>query len=61
MEDEKVLAIAQACREFEIDASDLVCFIQAIGKISAEDAKKTIWMATGIASAMNQDSKEISQ
>ncbi|MDE5792079.1 MAG: hypothetical protein K2H66_00980 [Oscillospiraceae bacterium] len=61
MEDEKALAIAQACREFEVDASDLVCFIQAISKISPEDAKKTIWMATGMALAVNSNSKEINQ
>lgn len=58
MENEKVLVIEQACREFGIAPSDLVCFIQALGKISEEDAKKVIWMATGMALANATDVKE---
>lgn len=58
MENEKALAITQACREFGITPSDLMCFLQALGKISEEEAKKVIWMATGIALASNKDAKE---
>ena len=58
MENEKVLAITQACRDFGIAPSDLICFLQALGKISEEEAKKVIWMATGIALASNKDAEE---
>lgn len=61
MENEKALAIEQACREFGVSPSDLVCFIQALGKISEEEAKKVIWMATGIALATSVDSKNSDQ
>jgi len=58
MEKEKVLIIEQACREYGISPTDLVSFIQALGKISEEDAKKVIWMATGMALANGVEVRE---
>ena len=61
MEDEKVLAISRTCKEFNVAPSDLVCFLQTLGKISEEEAKKAIWMVAGIALASNTDVKESNQ
>ncbi len=58
MENEKVLAVEQACREFGVAPSDLVCFIQALSRLPEEEAQKVIWMATGIALANGADVKE---
>jgi hypothetical protein len=60
MEKEKVLIIEQACREYNISPTDLVSFIHALGKISEEDAKKVIWMATGMALASGAEVNESS-
>ena len=55
MENEKALIIEQACREFDVVPTDLVCFIQAISKLTEEEAQRVIWMATGIALANSSD------
>lgn len=61
MENEKASVITQACREFNVTPSDLVCFLQALSEISEKEAKKLIWMATGIALASNTEVKESNQ
>ena len=61
MENEKALAITQVCREFNVTPSDLVCLLQTLSEISEKEAKKLIWMATGIELASNTEVKESNQ
>ena len=58
MENEKMLAIKKLCKKYDITPSDLFCFIRAIGKISEEEAKRMVEMATCVTLAISIEAKE---
>lgn len=51
--DEKIIRLAEAIANTDIDVGEIVTFLSMIGKLDSYDATKVIWAAIGTANALS--------
>lgn len=58
MANSDVITIDQTCRQYGVSAKDLMELLKALGAVPPHEAERILWMATGVAFAVNTKKEE---